>query len=95
MYASGWEVPELEDRPELRQDLMHVWNAFLRLNKRRPPSPGGGLARIPFAEIEAYLNLQGYMEPVFRGEIMGILEELDEMFCEMIQEEAQGDHTHD
>jgi len=68
----------LEIRPEIRFDLLPIWEGFIKLHNRRQfgmsPNP------ISSPAIESHLNMMGYMNPDIRREIYEYIAFLDDVW---------------
>jgi hypothetical protein len=54
LEADGNEIPAMQKRPLLHEDLVPDFEAFAALNRRRTE-----FGAIPFSEIRAYMKLHG------------------------------------
>ncbi len=61
MQAEGHTIPELEDQPELFQDLMPYYRAFSVLSSSR--ESGFSIGYIKYSEIVHYLNEENIYGP--------------------------------
>lgn len=61
--------------PPAPDELVYVWNIFLRLNARRPA--GFSIEPVSFGEIEAFTRLSGLTLSPFE---VRLIEDLDNLF---------------
>lgn len=52
----GHEIPAVEERPQLYEDLILDWQAFLTISASRPQGLSG-IAPLPLTEILAYAKI--------------------------------------
>lgn len=70
----GLSTPALDNREEIPDDLMPIWEAFLKLHAARPV--GWGAAPLPVADIIAWLELH-QIPTDDREEYYELISELD------------------
>lgn len=74
MQKRGKRVRALDNQPVLWEHLEFIWEAFHRLQARRPDT-GMGISPIPMQEIEAYAAREGVEDArrfVFMIEMMDV-----------------------
>lgn len=83
-FEQGQETPAWKNRPELYDDLAHVWRAWVELHAGRQwVSLGmGGCAPqpIPFADFTAWLDFHEVEDESTRREIVEYVRALDMEF---------------
>ena len=80
MQESGVEVKELNDQPEMFEDLIIYWRAFNILSTSR--QSGFGLGYIPFNQIVAFLDeerIVGYE----RGDYVEWIQTIDKIYVKV------------
>jgi len=81
------DVPALRERPELYDDLIYVWQAFLFLSCSRPI--GMGVGSIPIGEIESYCNFMQIYDFEERFEYLRLIKALDGEFLKAQNKEHE------
>jgi hypothetical protein len=75
----GRSFKTLDDRPELHKDLRWIWEAFVYLDRRRPPGFSAPCA-IPPSEIKAYCDLLSVWGSEEREDLLRFIAVLDDEF---------------
>jgi hypothetical protein len=84
LAIEGEQVPELEQQPELYDDLWPFWNIFLELCASR----GAGFSGpnpICYTEIESVLNIHNIKDESIRQRTTHLVKILDTVFIKAIQ----------
>jgi len=84
----GKELPSLRDEPTLFPHLRWIWEAFVYLDRRRPPS-FSSISAIPPSEIKAYADLFRIHEEEDREDLACFIGVLDDVMLEHRDEERR------
>jgi len=72
----GLRTPALERRPVLYLDAVPAWNAFNQLHVARPWGFGAPLG-LRTSDVEAWLSIHGFTDPVERAELYELIVAMD------------------
>jgi hypothetical protein len=86
--ARGLSTPAIDNRPELYEDLIPVWEAFEDLSKTRARDLGSPMP-ITFAEISAWLDLHSIEGADTRAEFAALIRSMDEDWFRIEAKKAQ------
>lgn len=70
----------MADKPDVPDHLWWVWEAFWRLNRRRPRGFGGEFFAIPFTEIEGFMRVRDVAAEEW---FCDLIEAMDLKYCDM------------
>lgn len=76
--------------PEVPDYLSHFWEAFIRLSRRRV-NTGFAVSGIPYSDIVAWMDEEGYETEEERDAFVSIIDELDGTYIQFLHDKSKED----
>jgi len=90
LQKEGHDVPAMDNRPILYDDLLNDYTIFTELSKtRRVDGMSGYVFHIEFSEIEAYLQLMEISDFHQRQRLIKRIEFMDSTYCKQANEKKK------